>query len=64
MNITVHLGAGSAQNSRMNLDSWRSIYGLAAPGVESSARINSRHSLERAKSDRTVQGGVFDALEV
>src|SRR5262245_41012053 len=39
-------------------------YGLGPPGAESSPRSNSRHGVERAKSDRTVPGGMFNAMEM
>jgi len=48
----------------MNLDSWSSIYGLGARGHESSSRSDSRHGIERVKSDRIVPGRAVDAMEM
>jgi hypothetical protein len=50
--------------SRVNLDNWSSIYGLGAPSSESNPRSNSRHGVEGVKSDRTVPGGAFNAMEM
>ena len=57
-------GHGYGTNSRVNLDSWSSNYGLGAPEDESSPRSNSRHGFERVKSDQSVPRGAFDGMEM
>jgi hypothetical protein len=57
-------GHGYGTNSRVNLNSWNSSYGLAGPDADSSPQSNSGHGVERIESDRTVPGAAFNSVEV
>jgi hypothetical protein len=63
-NIFGVYGHGYGTNSLVNRNSWSSTYGRGPQDVESSSLSNSRHSFQRANSNRTGEGRAFHAMEV